>query len=95
MTAYVFVTMDVSDPEQLATYAAAARPIAEKFGGKYIVRGGAYRVLEGEFSADRVTIVAFPDRAAAEAWYESQEYTKAKSLRENAALATFVVVDGV
>jgi len=86
MTTYVFVTVDVPMPRRFAACTTTARPSVQKFGGQYIVRGRAYDVLEGNF---------FVDRVAAMAWYESQEYVKAKTLRDDPDKVTFVMVDGV
>src|SRR3546814_12532792 len=50
------------------------------FGGLYIIHGGPKAVLEGDWRGD-IIVVAFPDRAAAAAWYDSPAYPPIKPLR--------------
>src|SRR3546814_1922234 len=50
------------------------------FGGRYIIHGGRKAVLEGDWPGDLI-VIAFPDRAAAAAWYDSPAYRAIKNLR--------------
>ncbi len=95
MSAYMVALVKVTDPDQFKKYAAAAGEVTAKYGGTYRVRGGDKTLLEGELDHDRIVVIEFPDRAAAEAWYNSPEYQAARKLREAAAIGTFVAVDGV
>ena len=94
MSAYMIALVNVIDPEQFKQYAAAAGPATAKYGGTYLARGGATSLFEGEMPAERLVVVEFADRAAAETWYNSPEYQAAKKLREGAATGTFMCVDG-
>ena len=94
MSAYMVALVKVTDPEQFKQYAAAAGPATAKYGGRYLARGGAMSLLEGGFDRDRLVVIEFADRAAAEAWFNSPEYQAAKKLREGAAIGTFIAVDG-
>ena len=94
MSAYMIALVTVTDPEQFKQYAAAAGPATAKYGGKYLARGGATSLFEGEMPAERLVVIEFADRAAAETWYKSPEYQAAKKLREGAATGTFMCVDG-
>lgn len=95
MSAYIIVRIKASDPEQLKDYQLAAPPVIEKFGGKYIARGGTVVSLEGPAELRRIVIIEFPDLAAAEAFYNSHEYEEVRKLREGVAEAEFIAVDGV
>ena len=94
MSAYMVAMLTVTDPEEFKHYAAAAGPATAKYGGTYLARGGALSVLEGDLGRERVVIIEFKDKAAAEAWYNSPEYQAARKLREGAAIGTFVAVEG-
>lgn len=48
MPAYVIVEIDILDPVGYEEYKKLAAPTMEKYGGKYIVRGGKTEVLEGD-----------------------------------------------
>lgn len=95
MTAYVVYLGEVTDPRRYEQYKLQAAAAIAAAGGRYIVRGGEVTALEGEPPASRTVILEFPDRAAAVAWYESEQYHEARRLRQGAAVARMYVVDGV
>jgi uncharacterized protein (DUF1330 family) len=93
--AYVIVDVEVTDPGKYEGYRALAGPAVEAAGGRYIVRGGATEVLEGDRVPNRVVVLEFPDMAAARAWYDSPAYVEARNAREGAATGSFIAVEGV
>ena len=95
MAAYVIYQAEVLDPDRYEEYRAQVTAIISAAGGRYLVRGGDFEVLEGEAPAGRTVVVEFPTREAALEWYRSAEYTAARRLRESAARARMYVVDGV
>ena len=95
MVAYIIVRIDVTDMEQYREYMKLTPPTIAQYGGKFIARGGELLTLEGEAEDKRVVILEFPSKEQAETWYKSPEYQSAKKVRENAATAQFVVIDGV
>lgn len=92
--AYVIVDIEVTDPVQYEAYRKLSGPAAAAYGGRFIVRGGATEVLEGDRVPHRVVVLEFPDVAAARAWYDSPEYREARAARENAARGSLVLVEG-
>jgi uncharacterized protein (DUF1330 family) len=95
MPAYVIVETEIHDPEQYEQYKAASPGAVAAGGGRFVVRGGELRVLEGDWSPTRLVVLEFPDLEAAERWYESEVYQDAKRLREGAAKLRMVAVEGV
>lgn len=95
MAAYLIAKVEIDDPEIYANYTAKSPEIIKKFGGKFLSRGGALDVLEGDDFSGRIVIVEFPDRAAACGFYQSEEYQAARLIREPISSAQFIVVDGV
>jgi uncharacterized protein (DUF1330 family) len=94
--AYLIVQSQVTDPEKFKRYMDAAPAVAKAFGGQYLVRGGRIAVLEGNWTPPRLTVLRYPSLEAAQAMYNSPEYTAARSLREGAtAVFDMVVVEGV
>ena len=94
MTAYVLVEMTVTDAEAFEQYKVLAPLALEPHGGRYLARGGATELLEGDVPPSRVTLLEFPDADAARAWYDSPEYRTARAARAGAATARFVLVEG-
>ena len=91
--AYWIVRVSVRDEARYPDYLAAARPAFEKFGAKFIVRGGAFETMEGS-ARDRNVVVEFADRATAMDCYRSPEYEAAKTIRQQIADADFIIIDG-
>ena len=93
--AYVLVQFNISDPEKFGFYCQNAAPTILSNGGKLLVAATDTDVREGMLPANRVTIIEFPSRAAAEAWFASSEYSAFKHLRHEAtSMGSLVFLDG-
>ncbi|MDD2927120.1 DUF1330 domain-containing protein [Rhodoferax sp.] len=95
MTAYIYGNIDIHDPVRYEQYRAQVPALVAAHGGRYLVRGGAVEVLEGEGEAARQVILEFPDMASLKAFYFSPEYTAVKAIRQQAATGTLVAIEGV
>jgi uncharacterized protein (DUF1330 family) len=93
--AYMIARINVTDPEQYKNYIAATPAIIEKFGGKFIARGGETVTLEGERETRRIAVVEFPALDNIREFYDSAEYKAAMKLREGAAELDILGVAGV
>ena len=92
MTAYLIARVDVTDMDQYKKYMALSPGIIEKYGGKFIARGGDVITLEGEAETRRMVLVEFPSAQIAQDFYNSDEYQAAIKVRENAADGQFIVI---
>jgi len=95
MPAYLISDVTVRNPAAFETYRARAAASIEAFGGRYLVRGGEIRVLEGRRHPSTLVIVEFPDTATAERWYTSPEYAAALEVRALALDRSLILVDGL
>ena len=95
MAAYLVVDIDVSNPAQFEEYKKLAPSAIAKYGGRYIIRGGAYEVLEGAWEPQRVTVVEFDSMEKGRAFYNSPEYQAAIKARKGAANMKMLLVQGV
>lgn len=94
MPAYMIVEIDTTDEALMAEYRKHTPGLVAKFGGKFIVRGGTCTTLEGGWSPGRVVVLEFPDRAAAERFYSSEEYKPVLAMRLKAGKSKAILVDG-
>lgn len=94
MAAYLFANVDVKDPDAYRNYTAQTPGLVEKFGGKFIVRGGDFEMLEGQLPLARVVLVEFADMDAARKFYHSPEYQEVLKIRSAAAESQVFLVDG-
>jgi uncharacterized protein (DUF1330 family) len=96
MKAYCIVyERQIHDPKMFEEYRKQVMATLEAYGAKFLVRGGKFTALEGEMPFERIAMLEFPSRKAAEDWYNSPAYQKILPLRLNAMEAQFIVVDGV
>lgn len=95
MKAYCIVYEFVDNPEMFEQYRKQVMPTIEAHGGRFLVRGGTFTVLEGETPCERIAVLEFPSRKAAEDWYHGPAYQRILPLRLNATRCNFVIADGV
>jgi uncharacterized protein (DUF1330 family) len=94
MAAYLVVQIDVKDQSEFEKYKVMAAPAISAYGGKYLVRGGAITVLEGDWKPERFVIVEFESAERARQWWNSKEYEEAKNLRQRIATTRMILVEG-
>jgi uncharacterized protein (DUF1330 family) len=94
MAAYVIAEVDVTDPEAYKPYTAAVPATIAQYGGRFLVRGGAAEVLEGEWPPLRRVIIEFPSVEAARAWWDSPEYELPRSMRRAASNGRLILLEG-
>lgn len=92
--AYWIVRVSVHDERRYPEYLAAAGAAFQKFGARFVVRGGAFETMEGN-ARERNVVVEFRDRPTALACYQSPEYQNARVIRQKYADADFIIIDGV
>jgi len=95
MAAYLLVDCDVTDAARYETYKKLAPAAIAKYGGRYLVRGGATSRLEGDWQPKRVVVLEFPDTETAKRFYDSPEYRAARAERVGAARMNMVLVEGL
>ena len=94
--AYIIVDMKVSDPEQYKQYMAEAPAAVKAFGGEYLVRGGKFEVMEGNWQPARIAMLRFPGFDQAKAFYDDQMYRQARAKRAGATeFFNMILVEGV
>lgn len=95
MSAYVIANVTVADPVRYEAYRQRVAATLEPFGGRFLARGGAIDVLEGEWRPGRLVILEFPSATKARAWWESEAYADVKAIRQASSDGTLLVVEGV
>ena len=92
-TGYWIAQVDVADPEAYKAYVRANAVPFAKYGARFLVRGGPGETKEGAWRSRRV-VIEFADYATALACYESEEYRRARTLREAASTGDLIIVEG-
>lgn len=92
---YLIVDVRVDDADEYKKYMAGAKPLAERFGGEYLVRGGDFQVLEGDYiQPRRLVVTRFPSKHACESFYHSPEYQQLREIRLPVSDMVMIGVEG-
>jgi len=91
----VIVEIEVTEPVGYEEYKKGAESTVHQYGGKYIVRGGATEVLEGDWQPKRLVILEFPSMEGAKEWLNCEEYREPRAMRHRTARTNMLLVDGV
>jgi uncharacterized protein (DUF1330 family) len=95
MAAYLHADIEITDPDAYETYRREVPAMIAAHGGRYLVRGGAVEVLEGERAPRRQVILEFPDMAHLKAFYGSPEYARLIAIRQGASVGSVIAIEGV
>jgi uncharacterized protein (DUF1330 family) len=94
MAGYVIATVEVTDPTAYDDYRKLVPATLEKYGGKFLVRGGAYQKMEGDWDPKRVVVLEFESVDRAKEWWASEEYREPKGIRQRASISNMIIVEG-
>lgn len=94
MPAYLIANIAVHDPGGFARYVAEAPAVVARFGGRYLIRGGASEVLEGNPQINRTVVIEFPDMQSIKDFYSSQEYQALVAVRTVCADTHIFCIEG-
>jgi uncharacterized protein (DUF1330 family) len=95
MSAYLIVDIEIRDPAGLEEYRTRVPATLTKYGGRFIVRGGKFEKLEGNWDPKRLVLLEFPSVEQAKQWYDSEEYRPLKAMRLSASSSNLILVQGV
>lgn len=94
MPAYVVGEVEITDPAAYEEYRKQVPATIAKYGGRYLVRGGAVEPKEGGWQPKRLVVLEFPSLEQARKWYHSPEYAPVLAIRHKAARSKLVLVEG-
>ena len=95
MPAFVIFDVDIRDPARYQEFMSGVKPALEAAGARYLARGGAHKVYEGDWTPRRIVILEFPSVSAWEEFYNGAVYQGLKSVRNACSSARLVSVEGM
>lgn len=95
MAAYLIFDVEIRDMARYQEFMAGVKPALEAAGARYLVRGGAHKVYEGDWEPRRIVLLEFPTAQAADDFYNGETYRKLKAIRDACSSARLVMVEGV
>ena len=90
----VCVYKSISSEEKLKEYAVKAREAVEKYGGKFLIRGGECTTNEGA-KFPRTVVIEFPSYNEANLFYSSKEYQQAHDVLKGHAVRHHQTIEGL
>ena len=94
MSGFAIFNIDIKRPKEYKEYVEKVKPIAERYGGEYIVRGGESTIVEGSWAYPRTVVIKFPSYEKALEWYNSEEYKPIKQIRLDNAETNGIIIKG-
>jgi len=95
MPAYVIFDVEIRDADRYREFMAAVKPALDEVGARYLVRGGAHKVYEGDWQPRRIVLLEFPSVEVWEAFYNGATYQGLKTIRDACSSARLVSVEGM
>jgi uncharacterized protein (DUF1330 family) len=95
MKGYLIANVDVQDADAYENYRSRTGAIVDRYGGRFLVRGGAIEPLEGDPRFARLVIIEFPSVEAAHAFYDSPEYQEIIPFRTSTSNGALCIVSGL
>ena len=93
---YLVFDVKIHNIKNYQEYINRGKPIVEKYGGEYIIRGGSIDIMEKDlWEPTRMVLIKFPNKEAALSWYNSDEYQPVKKIRKANSTSTLLFIDGV
>ena len=94
MPAYVLVELSIYDQELYDDYKKLTPNTIKAYGGRFVIRGGRSEHLEGDWDPERIVLLEFPSVERAKEWWHSDEYTRARLIRQRAAHTNMIILEG-
>ena len=95
MSAYGIFDVEIRDPARYQEFMKGVKPALEAAGARYLARGGAHKVYEGDWTPRRIVLIEFPSVAAWETFYNGPVYQGLKAVRDEVSSARLVSVEGL
>ena len=95
MSGYVIAQINLKHKEGYREYAEKVPKSIASFGGKYLVRAGEFKHLEGKWDYSRNVVIKFPTYEKALEWYDSEEYNPVKPIRLANSIANGIIIKGI
>lgn len=95
MSAYVIFDVEIHDMTKYQEFVKGVKPAIDAAGGRYLARGGAHKVYEGDWTPRRIVVLEFPSVSAWETFYNGPTYQGLKAVRDQCSSARLVSVQGL
>lgn len=94
MPIYLIIENTIIDQEVYGEYVQQVPAVVEKYGGRYLVRGGEVFTLAGDWHPERIILVEFDTMEQIQDCFASPEYLALVPLRERSTSFRAIIIEG-
>jgi len=94
MTIYMIIEISIKNENLYSQYIDQVPKIVEKYGGKYLVRGGKVTSISSNWNPERIIVVEFDTIDQLQKCFKSPEYLELAPLREKSTISKAIAVEG-
>ena len=95
MPAYIIVQVNITNNVKYKEYLKQVSEIVEQYKGQYIVRGGKFTKMLGQWDYERTVVIKFPTYEMAMDFYKSDKYAPVKKIREDNSEGNLIIIEGL
>ena len=95
MAGYVIVDAEVTDQAVFSDYLERVPAVVASHGGKYLVRGGATEVVQGDWAPNRIVVVEFDNVEQARGWQNSPDYAELRAMLNRSSNTNVIIAEGM
>jgi uncharacterized protein (DUF1330 family) len=94
MPAYLILEIEIKNKKLYSKYIERVPEIIEKYGGRYLVRGGKVTPVSGNWNPERIVVIEFDTVEQVQKCFQSPEYREIAPLREQSTISKSIIVEG-
>ncbi len=95
MAAYVIVDSVITDQAVFDDFLEQVPAVVEAHGGKYLARGGAIEIVQGDWTPNRIAIVEFESVELARGWQDSPDYAELRAMLNRSSKTSVIITEGI
>jgi uncharacterized protein (DUF1330 family) len=94
MSVYMIVEITVKNSELYSRYVEQVPQVVDKYGGRYLIRGGRATSLSGNWNPERIILLEFETVEQLQKCFGSPDYREIALLREQSITSKSIIVEG-
>ena len=95
MAAYVMIDSVITDQAVFDDYLEQVPAVVEAHGGRYLARGGAIEVVQGDWTPNRIVVIEFDSVELARGWQDSPDYAELRAMLNRSSKTSVIITEGI
>ena len=95
LAAYVIIDSVITDQAVFDDYLEQVPAVVETHGGRYLARGGAIEVVQGDWTPNRIVVIEFDSVELARGWQDSPDYAELRAMLNRSSKTSVIITEGI